>query len=70
MDDLPIDLDAVLADWDLARTLLLPTVRDGGHLACALLEIVEITGKEPRIAHRAIAPGLFATLVIDLPDQM
>jgi hypothetical protein len=26
--------------------------------------------QEPRIAHRAIAPGLFATLVIDLPDQM
>lgn len=59
--------EALVRDWDSVRSILLPVIRDAGYLACAALELAQFVGDRPtpEIAHRELAPGLFAALVIN-----
>jgi len=66
----PITPELLVGQWEDTVPLLLPVVRDGGYLTLTALTALTADSPNPEIAHRLVAPGLFATVVIDRPEHM
>lgn len=57
--------------WEQIKPMLVPVVRDGAYLTFAPLQAAIAINKEtPPIARRALAPGIYETLVVDTPNKM